>query len=77
MLNRFFAQDFKAAERWADQYTGDTSIGVYLVEVWKSPEPDSLGELYVWDAEALHEAARDGVDYEIQYDTFGAVVEAS
>jgi hypothetical protein len=48
---RHFGQDYRRAEAWADQYTGDTGHSVVVVEVIR---PDAeTGELYVVDPDGM------------------------
>jgi len=76
MLSRFFDQDYRGAERFADQYAGDTGEAAYVVECFTGAPDGAVGaydetergELFVVGAEVLAVLRADDVDFEMQYD---------
>lgn len=64
-----WGQDYVGAERWVDEYRGDTGVDAWVVEVFE-PVPagaseGGLGELFVVDQDGLD--SLEGQDYEVQY----------
>ncbi len=59
-------KDWDTAERWVEQYHGDTGAAIWLIEVYESSE-DQVGKLWVVDAEAFALVVAENPDFEIKY----------
>lgn len=58
-MKKYFAQNYVAAENWADQYRGDTESAAYVVEVFDADtwflDTEARGFLYATDTDGLNE----------------------